>query len=236
MQPESIAKFMIQKSQNAPNSKMIVDGFSRSVLNNLGQPIHSTTEGIRNFWRWFGDSRITKPAGRPVVMYHRTAAIFSSFDTRRGDLGSHFGTAEQANNMLGGTFRDGEYVIPVYLLVKNPLRLLDYGGFHADATAPQLRRMGLLSKEDAGRLERIGRDGTVAQRREANNEIKQVLWTAGFDSIEYKNAHEGRGFSYIVFGSKQVKSALSNSGSFNPVSEDLFDRSPAPAPKVGLAM
>ena len=43
-----------------------VDGVQRPTENSLGQPIHSTDEGIRNFWEWFGDSKVVDEQGRPI--------------------------------------------------------------------------------------------------------------------------------------------------------------------------
>lgn len=41
-------------------------------MNSLGKPIHSTKEGIKRFWQWFGESKIVNPQGRPLVMYRGT--------------------------------------------------------------------------------------------------------------------------------------------------------------------
>src|SRR5690606_3733614 len=49
-----------------------VDGVSRPTTNSNGQPIAATEEGIRNFWRWFGSSRVVDDQGRPLVVYHGT--------------------------------------------------------------------------------------------------------------------------------------------------------------------
>ena len=38
--------------------------------NSLGQPIHNAPEGIKNFWHWFGNSKIKDDQGRPIVSYH----------------------------------------------------------------------------------------------------------------------------------------------------------------------
>jgi hypothetical protein len=170
--------------------------------------------GIESFRRWFGDSKVVDRKGLPLVVYHRTAKDFSAFDTERGDLGSHFGTAEQAEALLDGHMRDGELTVPVYLSLKNPLRLSDKGGFHADAVAPQLKRMGLIDASTCKRLAAIGDRGTVVERRAANAEIKSILLREGYDGVVYKNTTEGRGDSYIAFAPEQIKSALGNRGAY----------------------
>lgn len=49
-----------------------IDG--KPTRNSLGQLIHPTVEGIRNFWNWFGDSKVVDSQGRPLVVYHGTPA------------------------------------------------------------------------------------------------------------------------------------------------------------------
>src|SRR5690606_29107474 len=49
-----------------------MDGAERPTTNSNGQPIAATEEGIRNFWRWFGDSKVVDEQGRPLVVYHGT--------------------------------------------------------------------------------------------------------------------------------------------------------------------
>ena len=41
--------------------------------------IHSTEKGIRNFWKWFGDSKVVDDQGRPLVVYHGTDVTFDEF-------------------------------------------------------------------------------------------------------------------------------------------------------------
>jgi len=49
-----------------------VDGVERPTTNNEGRQIHPTEEGIRNFWNWFGLSKIVDKQGKPIVVYHGT--------------------------------------------------------------------------------------------------------------------------------------------------------------------
>lgn len=49
-----------------------VDGVQLPAMNSNGRPIHPTVEGVRNFWRWFGDSKVVDEQGRPLVVYHGT--------------------------------------------------------------------------------------------------------------------------------------------------------------------
>ncbi len=49
---------------------VMVDGVERPTTNSEGNRIHPTDEGLRNFWRWFGDSKVVDKQGRPLVVYH----------------------------------------------------------------------------------------------------------------------------------------------------------------------
>jgi HAMP domain-containing protein len=71
-----------------------IDGVERPRMNSNGKPIHDTDEGIRNFWRWFGSSRVVDEQGRPLVVYHGTTADIEAFDLKRsGEVGDKFANA-----------------------------------------------------------------------------------------------------------------------------------------------
>ena len=76
-----------------------VDGKPRPVVNNKGQRIAQTEEGLRNFWRWFGDSKVVDAEGRPLVVYHGTTADFAEFDTESSNSGSMTGVPAGAHVM-----------------------------------------------------------------------------------------------------------------------------------------
>ncbi len=60
----------LRQSTQYTNPTIEVDGITRPTTNSAGNPIHSTEAGIRNFWAWFGDSKIVDEQGRPLVVYH----------------------------------------------------------------------------------------------------------------------------------------------------------------------
>jgi hypothetical protein len=47
--------------------------------NSNGKIIHSTTKGIENFWKWFGDSKVVDENNKPLIVYHGTSNI-TDFD------------------------------------------------------------------------------------------------------------------------------------------------------------
>jgi hypothetical protein len=117
-----------------------VDGVQRPTRNSAGQPIHPTEEGIRNFWRWFGDSKVVDERGRPLVMYHGTTRDFSAFDPNAprtalplpGIFFTPHAAIAEIYASFGKEIRDddgfiigaeGGNVMPVYLSLQNPARL-----------------------------------------------------------------------------------------------------------------
>jgi hypothetical protein len=74
--------FLAQEGGASPSlpETLDIDGVARPTRNSTGQPIHPTEEGVRNFWLWFGDSKVVDAEGRPLVVYHGTdAADFGEF-------------------------------------------------------------------------------------------------------------------------------------------------------------
>ena len=49
-----------------------IDGVDRPTTNSNGKPLAATEEGVKNFWRWFGDSKVVDANGKPMVVYHGT--------------------------------------------------------------------------------------------------------------------------------------------------------------------
>lgn len=184
-----------------------VDGVERSTTNSDGRPIASSEEGIRNFWRWFGDSKVVDAEGRPIVVYHATQSDFNEFKTRKigtsvdfGTLGSGFyftTSAENANNYASNLNtntgkQSGESIMPVYLKINNPY--------------------------DAQRLREVSGDS----KKESEN----------FTNKNKKKGHDGAKFEwrsdfvwYVAFNPNQIKSAIGNTGTFDPGNDDIRYRS-----------
>lgn len=120
------------------------------IHNSLGERIHHTDEGIRNFHRWFDDSVITQshhdPALRdvmvPSVYYHErpmvgiSNVLTNGFDLSRvarsgGETHFPFGvflkpTSQQIFNYRGD---DTPVQIPVYVRSRKPLAVYDRDHF-----------------------------------------------------------------------------------------------------------
>jgi hypothetical protein len=80
-----------------------------------------------------GVSKVVDENGEPLPVYHGTDVEFSVF--KNSDIGSHFGTSEQAKRRVYGNNK--AFVKSFYLNVKNPLKLLnfDYGNWSGSSLA-----------------------------------------------------------------------------------------------------
>lgn len=156
------------------------------------------TPEMREFVKY---SRVKKP------LYHATSANFEVFDIDKSDLGPHFGTDEQAEyvmkNRLGA--REGvPYKKTVLLDLSNPIRLKDEGCFHADCIAKQLLTKKIIDKQLYTKIISDINDNWTL-RKVYDRMIRSLLLNKGYDGVVYKNAHEGRGDSYIAFKADQIK-------------------------------
>ena len=189
------------------------------------------------FKRWFGDSKVVDEDGKPLVVYHGTQNVFTAFNTvADGDLGSHFGTRDQAAAFAGGSAYGR--MMPVYLSIQNPVRLIDTGEWSDAEVLPQLERLGLIdSVEEAGErsareiLQQAGYDGVVyMNRREGfgkpliqrigqdahDRELRKPMSDAAFRRLVPEATD-----SYIAFDPAQIKSATGNRGTFDPGNPDI---------------
>jgi hypothetical protein len=58
----------------------------RPTTNSKGRPIHPTAEGVKNFWEWFGKSKVVDESGEPLTVYHGATSDIIEFDAdRRGE-------------------------------------------------------------------------------------------------------------------------------------------------------
>lgn len=188
-----------------------VDGVMRSTLNSDGRPIHPTVEGVRNFWRWFGDSKVVDAQGRPLVVYHGTKSDFSVFDQGRfgtndsgwygrgiyltANLGSS--DAYAGWDEMDGAAPSGGNVMPLYASIKNPY-------FFSEKKAAATNETESVDLTES--LKKQGYDGVIA-------------------SNPYADGVEGMFFEVVAFYPEQVKSATGNTGAFDPTNPNILYQS-----------
>lgn len=173
------------------------------------------------FKQFFVDSKVVGEDGNPIVVYHGTNRDFTSFDPNEAGVATpldpgligpafYFTVSEdQAEQFsLGAQFRDvqqgratqeeGAVVMPVYLSMKNPARI-------KDGRLPDGRMLSdLYPRGISAETGRALQDGFKAQ---------------GYDGVILSVG--GGDEQFVVFDPKQIKSASSNSGTFNPDDTDI---------------
>ena len=117
-----------------------INGVDRPTTNSEGKAIHPTQEGISNFWKWFGDSKVVDDQGRPLVVYHggsfdeNDQGVFDTTGKAKKTMSLSFGTHFAEDRSLANQYKDQikknkGRVTEAYLAVRNPLVL------HAEADA-----------------------------------------------------------------------------------------------------
>ncbi len=195
------AQALNQPTQPLPDT-IEVDGKQRPTTNSNGQPIAATEEGVRNFWKWFGDSKVVDASGKPLVVYHGTASDFTEFKpSRSGNLGPGiYFTPDIEQAQAYARTHQGAQVVEAYLSVQNPLRI-----DNSNASSEQLYG-AFPGKSDAE---------TVANMR-----------AAGYDAVWAVNSVETRWGpttrEIAVYDPTQIKSAIGNNGEFDPANPSIL--------------
>jgi hypothetical protein len=200
-------------------------------------PAKKGTTDTKAFKNWFGNSKVVDDNGNPLVVYHGTETQFNTFNDGRS-LGPHFGNIDQANDIVSG--KKNTNIMPVYLSIKNPLRLMDAGNDDANSFIMQLS--DVLDRREVDRLYKLAPDSEAIEikygsgskfdevyrdtNRRALLEVKKSLISEGYDGVVYRNEHEGKqsklgADSYIAFSPEQIKSATSNRGTFDSSNPDI---------------
>ena len=105
-----------------------IDGVERTVYNSNGDRIAKSEPALRNFWAWFGDSKVVDEQGRPLVVYHGTSSKFDTFSI--DESGKNTGTAIYGQGFYfttdkevatkWGAKRGEPIVMGVYVKLENP--------------------------------------------------------------------------------------------------------------------
>ena len=181
-----------------------------------------------NFKSWFGDSKVVDEKGNPLVVYHGTQLgtkdemPFSSFKTfanpdfvKFDDIGIWFTESKQTANKYSqrigsnGVYENG-HTYSCYLKIDNPWILEGSSGW-----------------DDMVRIfnHKVGTEHLAESVNKPDN-IKlfvDYLKDRGKDGIIIKNVDFDSGYSdneivdyYIALDPTQIKSAIGNSGEFDP--------------------
>lgn len=175
-------------------------------------PPLSPEERDANFKQWFGNSKVVDAEGKPRVVYHTTANDFDAFmpggddPTKSGRaiwLGTDPMNPQAAHNVLQnrrpGQFKEGTRTIPAHVRMERPLVIDD------DASREWARSVW---GDNFPQL--IGKDTLADISRD-------------YDGVLYHD-RSGNLQEAVAFKPEQIKSAIGNSGLYDPTSASLTDR------------
>lgn len=219
------------------------DTSSKKNQNNFGKPIHPKPEGVKNFWKWFGESKVVDKEGRPIVCYHGTGTEFENFNTDVIWFSTDPKLSSEYADARGAEVGSAPANIVAYIKAENPfdsskikkssVRVADF--FVAmdkqsnNKFSVKLKELLDIVKsaaimEESGPYyslhdfwflprEMFGKTGAAA--------ITEAFRVCGFDSIYYI---ENGIPTWGVFDQSQIKSAIGNNGSFSPVSKKITEK------------
>ena len=190
----------VENQQSIPDT-IQVDGQERPTRNSKGKLIHPTTEGIENFWKWFGDSKVVDGQGKPLVVYRGDEIVRSDFSTGYDNLGIFFTDSKDDATAYGTN------ITHVYLLLENPYRI----GWRDVFTNYDQAVPSNISPW------KIGQDGLKAKGHDG------VIVVEDEDLHEETGEYEFLYTQFVVFKTAQIKSTTGNSGTFNPSSNKISE-------------
>jgi len=186
-----------------------VDGKTRPTTNSKGQSIADSVESARNFWRWFGDSKVVDADGKPLVVYKgmnpsswddgspitiidAPGLPYAGFFSSETSVANRFADAYTNFNKRSYREKDeavGGAVFPVFIRIERPF-IIDADGRHA----------AVFQFDDAAR----GWSKAV---------LNNALRNDKYDGVIIKNTAD-EGDVYIPKRPEQIKS-VNNQGSWN---------------------
>lgn len=182
------------------------------------------TTDTPEFKAWFGDSRVVDDGGKPLVVYHGTARNFDSFDIGQagsaidaGKLGEGFyftQASRWADSYATNAAQGGgdAQVMPVFISIKNPL-VLDGAGDVWTKLRAASERWGI---KESPVLDEVNTPNPAWAK-----EFSAAAQREGFDGVVLPSKVNQT--EYVAFKPEQIKSAIGNSGKFDPNSPSLTD-------------
>ena len=183
-----------------------IDGQERSVFNSNGERIAQSEAALRNFYKWFGNSKAVDAQGRPLILYHGSDVKFDTFKypDYSNTLMSWKGTKDKFffadKKELAETYSmNRDVVYSVYLKTENP-KIIDAKG--ADWT--QVRYKDVVTPD----------------------QVAEKVAEEGYDALIIKDINESftdgeTVTDYIMFDNKQIKSTQ-NRGTFSETDPNIY--------------
>ena len=204
---------LFQQDSGVVGDEIIVDGKVRPTKNSDGRLIENDPQKLRNFWRFFGESLVVDKKGRPIVVYHGTNTTFEEFAAQ--DFPGWFSVDPElsARYLREPSVVSDPNIMPVYVSIKNPLKIsVDMNDSRQDAI-DELNRLGFDTSVGYGR-------GQFAYNVLADSKLQEQLFEMGYDGIMVKE--DGVQTMAPILGA-QIKSAIGNEGSYSDQSPNIVE-------------
>ncbi|NTU49312.1 MAG: transglycosylase SLT domain-containing protein [Desulfobulbaceae bacterium] len=200
-----------QKTGRLP-ATIEIDGKQRPTTNSEGRQIHPTEEGVRNFWKWFGDSKVVDEQGRPLVVYHGTMS---------GDI-------EEFIPQGGGDKATGEKALKLYREAKKNNGVFGYANFRSGMFfSPHPEYAGNYTRENQGSIYPVYI--SAINPIYVDQVTREVTGTDANKTPDALILKDGKTINEIaVIESVQIKSATGNSGTFSPDDASILRQRKAP--------
>lgn len=156
------------------------------------------------FKQWFGESKVRDEAGQPIVVYHGSNVTIDRFDP--SFIGKNFGKKQQDEGFWFSAEKD---------------QALEYAS-NIDGT-----RTGKVTNPVYLSLKNPAIWGDTPDNKPLKGGFVKAAKEAGHDGVIFRNIEDGTGIvsdQYLVFDAKNIKSAIGNSGAFDPNSGSLTDQ------------
>ena len=190
------------------------------LISSNGTHVHPTVDGIANFKKWFKNSKVKNQEGNPQIMYHGTLQSFDTFDKNK--IGSRFCSDNEGFFAISCPKIASEYaeyeeglsvntpnVIPLFISLQNPL-IIDKHFLKLEGMAEIGIRDCVIDFWDNYQ------DLILTWSDERKSDGVLLIDSSKLKSDEFI-------MMSVAFNAKQLKSAIGNSGSFNPKSASLTD-------------
>lgn len=222
-----------------------IDGQERTVYNSEGERIAQSEAALRNFYKWFGDSKVVDKQGRPLVVYHGSDTEFSIFDINKiGKYGESIGHGFYfATRDIAEKYNKG-FIYPVYLRMEKPIDYLDSNKIKKSQIEDVADWFNdtYIDTEDGHRLFVDNLDYILKDKRGDSYKISNILDFAEYNEKDiskaeayqeiYKKLKEVSGVDgfyqttdigtvWVAFNPTQIKSTQ-NRGTYSPESEDIY--------------
>lgn len=192
-------------SERSPSLRSVPAGREQGTQGAHGEGSSGAQTDSPEFRAWFKDSQVVNDDGSPRIVFHGTAADFDTFDPQaqynyhEEDQGHFFFTSdpEEAANYAEYAGQQqsliNKSVMPTYLSLQHPY-ISEVSGDTDPATHWD---------------QEIWYTGPTAQNR------------MDYDGVIVKNVDDGK-VVYIAFEPTQIKSAIANSGQFDPDNPNIL--------------